>query len=78
MTEVELIKDFGNNLKRLLTESSISQRILSKRSGVSEPSISCYIRGERMPSIKHVINIAHVLKCDVYDLIDVDANEIIE
>lgn len=69
MTEPELAKDFGNNLKNLLKEWGMNQKELSKMSGVSEPTISRCLKGEILPSIKTVINIGYVLECDVEDLI---------
>ena len=72
MTEMELMKTFGDNLKSLLDEWGYTQQELADMIGVSKATISYYIQGKRMPSLKALINIGHVLNCDVDDLIDFD------
>jgi transcriptional regulator with XRE-family HTH domain len=42
---------------------------LADAAGLSEPTISRYLRGERLPSIRAVVNICHVLGLDFEDLI---------
>lgn len=72
MTEMELMKTLGDNLKSLLDEWGYTQQELADMIGVSKATISYYIQGKRMPSLKALINIGHVLNCDVDDLIDFD------
>ena len=72
MTEMELMKTLGDNLKSLLDEWGYTQQELADMVGVSKATISYYIQGKRMPSLKALINIGHVLNCDVDDLIDFD------
>lgn len=72
MTEVELMELVGNNIKAVLKESWMTQKELSEETGINETSISRYIQGERMPSLKNLINIANVLDCPLTDLMDAD------
>lgn len=71
MTELELMRHFGSNLKNMLDYNNTTQRELADDIFVSEATISCYVRGERMPTLKNVINIAYALDCELSDLIDV-------
>lgn len=70
MTEIELMQTFGQNLKNMLEDQWMSQKELAEETGISEATISYYANGERMPSMKNVINIAYVLDCDLNELID--------
>lgn len=72
VTETEFIKDFGFRLRAELDYSWTSQKDLAEMTGIAESTISYYIRGERMPSIKNVINIARALECEVSDLIELN------
>lgn len=69
MSEVELLKIFGGNLQSLLEEVGISQNQLAEESGLNKSSISRYVNGTQMPTIKALINIAYCLECDLDDLI---------
>lgn len=71
MTEIEFMQEFGKNLKEELDVAGLSQKELSDETGISESTISYYIKGERAPSLKNVINIALALDCDIDDLTDV-------
>ena len=70
MTEVEFLKNFGANLEYELENAWMTQRDLADISGLNESTISRYIRGTCMPTLKNVINIAKALDCSVLDLID--------
>lgn len=72
MTELELMRDFGENLKSLLDEWGMSQQELADEIDVGKSTISKYINGTCMPSLVNVINIAYVLECDIEELIDID------
>lgn len=72
MTEVGLMKHFGENLRYLLEDSWMSQKELAEETGISESTISRYARGEMMPTFKNLINIKYVLDCEWDELIDVD------
>lgn len=70
MTELEWMDVFGDNLKEMIKEANMTQRELADASGIEESSISRFIRKERMPSLKSIINISYALDCDLNDLID--------
>lgn len=70
MNEIELLLDFGDNLKRELKENGITARDLSYETGISESTIHYYIRGERMPSVSNAIKIMQALNCTFEDLFD--------
>ena len=72
MTELELMRDFGENLKSLLDEWGMSQQELADEIDVGKSTISKYINGTGMPSLVNVINIAYVLECNIEELIDID------
>ena len=70
MTELEWLDIFGDNLQDILKDQNISQRELAYKTGLSEASISNYIKKRRVPSLKALINISYALNFDISDLID--------
>lgn len=70
MEECEWMYEFANTLNDYMEERDISQRELAKRAGVSESTVSDLIRGQRMPSIKSVVNISNVLGISTDDLVN--------
>lgn len=51
----------GDNIKKLRLEKNMTQKELSKLSGISEVMISQYERGIRVPKNNNLIKIAYVL-----------------
>ena len=72
MTELEFMREFGENLKAELKDACMSQKELSEWTGISESTISKYIHGELMPGIKNLVNIAVALDVDITDLATLD------
>lgn len=70
MSEVEWLDIFAGNLIAIMEETGYSQAALAKESGISQGTISKYIRKKQIPSIKAIVNISYVLNCDIRDLID--------
>lgn len=70
MTEVEWIDIFANNLRDMLKDRKMSQKELANEIWVTEATISRYINKQRMPSIKHILEISYALNIDVNELID--------
>lgn len=70
ISETQWIEAFVEELKYYMNEKHISQRELSKLSGLAESTISDYIHGLRMPGIRAVNNIAIALGVGVEQLID--------
>ena len=69
MSEVELIDIFSDNLRDLMDERGFSQRALEKESGINHASISRYLKTERMPTVRALINLSIALECDLDDLV---------
>lgn len=63
---------FKDKVKELMTLQNMTQKELSRRSGITEASISRYLNGERTPRIDIIINFAKVFKVDVNLLINDD------
>ena len=72
MREYEFLRIFSDNLRYSLDYANMSQRELADAIGVDESTISRYLRGQRMPTAKIIVNIACVLDCDISDLIPCD------
>ena len=72
MTETEFMKKFGENLKNVLEDSLMSPAELAKDANISRSTISYYINGERMPTVKNLINIVYATGCNFEDLFDYD------
>ena len=70
MTKYEWMTIFGSNLKEILAEKKMPQQKLAIELGVSRSAVSQYICGEKMPSIRVILNISYILDCDLYDLLD--------
>ena len=70
MSIVEWLQIFGNNLNEIMCEKGISRVELCSETGIDKGTLSRYINGQRMPTIKNVINICYVLDCDINDLMD--------
>ena len=72
MTELEFMEDFSDNMTYYLQNKGWSQDELANKAGISQSAISKYIKCERMPTIKAIINICHALDCGIEDLILTD------
>lgn len=72
MSDDDYKKAIGDRLKTLLRDRSIRHDTLAEMVGVSRQSMSMYVNGRALPSIRIVRRIAKALNCDVRDLIDFD------
>lgn len=70
MSEVEWLREFSINLRRMMWDARMTQRELADLSGLSESCISRYLNGTHAPSYKAIINLAYVFGCSIDDLID--------
>ena len=68
MQKDEYAKAFGEHLKRLLEEREMTQKFLAAKTGMTEPSVSRYVNGERTPRISQAYRIACVLGVDMNTL----------
>ncbi len=55
------MSDFNIRIKELMQEKKLSQKELSRLSGVSEPSLCRYLRGDIKPRMDIVQNLAKAL-----------------
>lgn len=69
MTEVEFIDIFKGNLKSLMDEAGYNQQELAQEAKIDQSTISKYLNGTRMPSVRALNNIAIALNCTVDELI---------
>ena len=70
MSELEWIETFAGNLTEIIKESGYSQREIADMTGIMQSTISKYMNGKMMPSVKNIVNLAYALNCDVRELCD--------
>lgn len=69
MTTEEWSKKFSESVRRHMYVMGISQRELSKMSGIPENTLGRYLNGKRVPRADKIINIANALNCTTSELI---------
>ena len=69
MSEVEFVDIFADNLRDIIKESGYSIAELAEESKLDKSTICRYLRKERMPTLKAVINLSMALLCNIDDLI---------
>lgn len=69
MQKDEYAKAFGEHLKSLLEEKGMTQAELARRTGLTEPAVSRYIKGDRTPRIPQAYRIACAIGVDMNTLI---------
>lgn len=65
-----LRREFGIRLKNKLKEEQITQKMLSEMTGISENTISAYIRGARSAEWSVIRKIANAIHCSTDELIN--------
>ena len=70
MSELEWIETLAGNLTEIIKESGYSQREVADMTGIMQSTISKYMNGKMMPSVKNIVNLAYALNCDVRELCD--------
>ena len=70
MSQQEWLDIFGDNLASILEEEKISQRELSRLTGLSESTISKYINKLQMPTVRAIINISYALDWSFEDMLN--------
>lgn len=63
-------QQFSKRVIALMKENNISQRQLSKASGISPGRLNEYVSMKAMPNIFAIINIAYVFDISIESLID--------
>ena len=67
--EKELKLLFSANIKKLLTQSGISEPELSTATGISQSAINRIKHGSVCPSLSQVLKISNFFKVDIEDMI---------
>ena len=70
MSQQEWLDIFGDNLASILEEECISQKELSRLTGLSESTISRYINKLQMPTVRAIINISFALDWSFEDMLN--------
>ena len=70
MSQQEWLDIFGDNLSSILEEQRISQKELSRLTGLSERTISKYINKLQMPTVRAIINISYALNWSFEDMLN--------
>lgn len=70
MSEQEWLDIFGDNLVDLMKEKGYTNRDLADATGLSEGTISSYVRKRKIPGIRAIINIAYELDLSMDEFID--------
>ena len=70
MSQQEWLDIFGDNLASILEEQQISQKELSRLTGLSESTISRYINKLQMPNMRAIINISYALNWSFEDMLN--------
>ena len=64
--------NWSEKVKDLMNQQGLNQKQLSKKSGITEPSVCRYLKGERKPRLDIIVNFAKALNVDVEYLLDED------
>lgn len=59
-------------VQKWLDENGITQRELADQVGITEVAMSRFLQGQRALHAPYLVNIANVMKCDLWDLIKDD------
>lgn len=70
MSEAEWVRTFKENLIDIMEEQGYNQKQLAKESGLSEATISNYVTGKMVPSIKGVINLSKTFGISLDEFLD--------
>lgn len=70
MSQQEWLDIFGDNLVSILEEEQVSQKELSRLTGLSESTISRYINKSQMPTVRAIINISYALDWSFEDMLN--------
>ena len=64
--------EWVEKVKDLMEQQGLNQKQLSEKSGITEPSVCRYLKGERKPRLDIIVNFAKALEVDVEYLLDDD------
>lgn len=67
LTDRQIKREFSSRLRTMMRRSHIDQEGLATALNTSQPVISRYLTGDRMPSYATVVRIADILNCSMDD-----------
>lgn len=70
--------NFNLRLKHLLSHYSITQKELSRKSGIMKQTMSLYVQGKREPNIKNLIKISDATNISPSWLLGYGTDDVIE
>jgi DNA-binding Xre family transcriptional regulator len=65
LSKEECTKEFSYRLRKMMQIKGVTQQELSKRTGIAQSNISCYVRGTNSPSFYVIDKIAKALDCSI-------------
>jgi hypothetical protein len=68
MDEETWRKEFGQKLRRVISERGVNQETISDRLGISRQMLTRYVRGMSTPSGYNVSRLSELLDCDIREL----------
>lgn len=72
LPEEEYKRIFGHRLRHQMESKAMTEKRLAEKSGVSQSSVSGYLRGKKMPGIQIATKLAEALSCDLLSLLKND------
>ena len=63
------LEQIQEKLAEAIKQSGISQTTLAKKLGISQPTISHYIKGDKMPALDTFANLCAILDIDSNDIL---------
>lgn len=73
ISEIKFIDIFADNLRDLMDDVGITQKELADEACLNRSTVNRYLRKQRMPDLRALVNICYVLECDPTDLIPIYA-----
>lgn len=70
MSEMEWLDKFGDTLKEQLDYFGMSQRELAAEANLAESTISAFIKKQKIPTVRSILNICWVLGIETDELIN--------
>ena len=67
------LKDIQTQISEAIKESELSQAEIGKRCGISQQTVSHYLKGNKSPSIETFANLCVVLDLDAAEILCISA-----
>lgn len=67
-----LRREIGRNIRKFIVYRDMRQQDVAEQAGITQAMLSRYINGTSMPGLDKIHNLAHVLNCQVSDLLGVE------